>query len=289
MPQPLDPSGFQLSVEIVTAGAETGAGSAVSAGVGARGSETRFPLWLRSSPDGEGITLDPGGGVPGDLPIVESVEIKMSLSLVSTVTINIAAPYELGLRLLDSELFVIGNTYEVRVGYPRIGRFLPWISARAAKPSLTINPDEGLTATLNGVAGAFAALRGTSSRTYTGSYREVLTQIANRPHNNWLTEFPERQEGDPFDESRGQFSQSNRSEWFFVQMLARGANCDAYIRPSRGEAGRNVLVVTRRREMFAQDVRYTFVMRGQIDMRSVPRCGYSVWGGGRRRGQPRGV
>ena len=121
MPNPLDPSGFQISVEVIIA--DTG---------------ERFPLWMRPGESGVPETvrqvdraLGLTGSTPiGDLPIVESVDITISRGLVMGVTIAIAAPFQLGLDLLETNLFVIGNTYEVRIGYPRLGRFLPWISSR---------------------------------------------------------------------------------------------------------------------------------------------------------------
>lgn len=259
MPAPIDPSGFQMSVEVILQNGE------------------KFPLWMRPSESGVPETirqvdraLGITGATPlGDLPIVESVEITMSRGLTMGASINIVAPYELGLDLLSTNLFVIGNAYEVRIGYPRLGRFLPWMSFRAEKPDLNISPDEGLTATLNGTAGSFAALRGASSRTYTGSYRDILQEIAERGHNQWLIDFPDVEQGSAFDEQRDQVSQGNKSEWFFVQQIARSANCDAFMLPSREQQGRPVLTIRRRKDAFAQSPRFTFVMRGQIDMETV--------------------
>lgn len=239
----LDPSGFQMSVEVVSAR-----------------DGTRYPLWMNTSVNGRQTNDVP------DLPIVESIEITMSRGLTMGVSISIAAPFEQGIELLAGDLFVMGNTYEIRIGYPKLGRFLPWISCRAEKPELSINADEGLTATLTGSAGSFASLRGSSSRTYEGSYRDILGFIAVRGHNQWLTDFPDVESGHPFEVTRGQISQGNKSEWFFIQQIVRSANCDAYIIPSREEQGRPVLTVRRRSEAFEQDPRFTFVMKGRIDM-----------------------
>lgn len=256
MPPPLDPSGFQIAVNVVVAGS----GRRVSLWMGgARGLDPDRGFDL--------ATVETRGGLD-DLPVVESVEITMARSLVSQVTINVAAPFESGIRLLEGDLFRIGNMYEVQLGYPRLGRFLPWISAIAIKPSLTISPDEGLTATLNGSGGGFAALRGSFSTSYTGSFRSILTEIAQQPWNNWELDFPEQQANDPFDEDRGMISQGNRSEWFFLQQIVRTANCDAYLRPSTSEQGKFALVVRRRQESFEADPRLTFIMRGRVDFQS---------------------
>ncbi len=257
MPPPLDPSGFQISVVVVLA----------STGM-------RVPLWMNA---GNWDHLTTSGSVTGDaskkavadLPIVESVEITTSLALASTVSINIAAPYDLGILLMEGDLFRIGNKYEVQLGYPRIGRFTPWISAQAAKPSITINADEGLTATLNGTGGTFAALRGSSSGIWHTTYRDIITEIAGRSYNDWELDLPEVQSNDPFDEYRESVSQGNYNEWFFIQRIVRSSNCDAFLRPSLRDEGRTALVIRRRQEAFEQDPRFAFVMRGRVDFETT--------------------
>lgn len=240
----LDPSGFQMSAVIVSGG-------------------TRYPLWLTPQGDNPGDISELTNG----LPIVESVDIETGLGLNSKVTLNIAADFEVGMRILESGLLRIGNVLEVQIGYPRLGRFTPWISSILAQPSVRITPEEGLTATLNGEGGAFAALRGTRSAQYQNTtYADIIRQLAEGPDYRFIVQLPEQSgSDDPLYRQRASVSQSNQSDWFFVQSLVRGSNCDAWIEPSRDEAGRQVLFVRRRAEAFGDSPRFTFVMRGRTD------------------------
>ena len=204
MPQPLDPSGFQMIVRVRDdAGAE-------------------FLLWTNASSGGSGLTdgaraslggapMASAGQLAGvDLPIVESVEIELNLGLNGKLTVNVAAPYDLGLRLLDSSLFKIGNVIEAQIGYPRSGRFTSWFSAMAAKPALRISGEDGLVATFNGEGGAFASLRSASSRSYEAqSYRQIIQFIADRHH--WTTQFPTTITNNPLNKKRETMNQNKYS------------------------------------------------------------------------------
>lgn len=250
----LDPSGFQMAVVVIADG-------------------RRYNLW--ANPAGGSPVGDAGGdaatGLPEGLPIVESLDIEMGLGLNSKVTINIAAPYELGMQILRTPLLRIGNVIEVQVGYPRAGRFMPWISAMAAQPSVTVSPTDGLTATINGEGGAFAALRNTRSVEYQNkSYADIITELAGNEDYNFIVQLPDQQAGDdPLYRTRERVSQANQSDWFFMQFITRSANCDAWVEPSADEAGRQNFVCRRRAESFGAAPRYTFVMRGQADFDRV--------------------
>lgn len=272
----LDPAGFQISVVMNTPDG------------------VRLPLWMKSVDQGEGgigaglagasgLTQSLGGigsgsGSSGgslsgadlanlDLPIVESVSIELSLGLVGKVTVELTATYELGLKLLDSPFFCVGNTIEAQIGYPRSKRFTPWISAITGKPSLRISPDEGLTATLNGEGGAFAALRGVSGKTWEArSYRDIIEEIA--VDHDWDFELPEGAEVSEFLKTRAVVSQSQMTDWFFIQHLCLSSGCHAYIGPSP-DKGRFKLFVKERKSMLSGEPKVKFVSRGNSDFALV--------------------
>lgn len=282
-----DPAGFQISVVMNTPDG------------------VRLPLWIKSIDQGEGgigagmasaagSALSAGGmgagtGASGgslsgadlanlDLPVVESASIEISLGLVGKVTVEVTATYELGLKLLDSPFFCIGNTIEVQIGYPRSKRFTPWISAITSKPSLRISPDEGLTATINGEGGAFAALRGVSGKTWEArSYREIIEEIA--IEHDWDVSLPGDSvsaravenlglEVSEFLKTRPVVSQSQMTDWFFIQHLCLASGCHAFIGPSP-DKGRFKLFVKERKSLLAAEPKVRLVSRGRSDFALV--------------------
>lgn len=250
MPDVLDPSGFQIAV-VLRAGGDT------------------FPLWMGGAIQ-DGSTLYQGDDASDvlydDIPIVESVQVDIGMGLIGKVTVEIAATYDLGLKLLESALFAIGSVLDVQIGYPRIGKFLPWFSTMTAKPSVNINPDDGLTATLNGEGGAFASARGGSSETFTGTYASIIEAIANQESNGWNLDIPARAGAeDPLYVERESVSQGNRTDWMFVQYICRMANYDCWIMPDPDIQGANLLRLRRRADSMNGKPRYTFVSRGQCD------------------------
>ncbi len=240
----LDPSGFQMAAVIVAGG-------------------TRYPLWLTPQTDNPGAIDELTNG----LPIVESVDIEIALGLNSKVTLTVAADYDIGMRIIESDLLRIGNVLEVQIGYPRLGRFTPWISSLMVQPSLRITPDEGFSATINGEGGAFAALRGSRSTQYQNTtYAEIIRQIGESDDYRFIVQLPEQNgSNDPLYRQRVSVSQSNQADWFFLQGLVRASNCDAWMEPSRDEPGRQVLAVHRRSTALGAAPRFTFVMRGNVD------------------------
>lgn len=253
MPDVLDPSGFQIAVVLRTGGGE-------------------FPLWIGGASQGAETIYqsdDPFDILYQDIPIVESVQVDIGMGLIGKVNVEIAATYDLGLKLLQSALFAVGSVIDVQIGYPRIGKFLPWFSTMTSKPSIQINPDDGLTATLNGEGGAFAAARGGSSETFTGTYASIIETIAGQDSNRWNLDIPpppkEGAGDDPLYVERESVSQGNRTDWMFVQYICRMANYDAWIMPDPEVRGANLLRLRRRSEAMAGTPRYTFVTRGQCD------------------------
>lgn len=283
--QTLDPSGFQMSV-FVTNPTDS----------------VRIPLWMKKTEGGSGLgsgvddalsmvddVLDlPGGSNSGssmlqglDLPIVESVSLELSLGLVAKTTINIAAPFELGIKLLESGLFKVGNMYEVQLGYPKLGRFTPWFTSMAQKPSIRISADEGLSGTLNGGGGGMASVRGVSSKVYEGmSYREIIEEIADR--HKWKLLVGAKSEAldlvdavfgitdreHPLEKKRAKISQKNLSDWFFIQHMARNSGCDAYLAPSVKEE-KTYLYIKKRSDSLKDVPNYKFLMRGKSDFIKV--------------------
>jgi hypothetical protein len=244
----LDPSGFQIAVVV-------------------KRNDVRFPLWVGGARrDDVSLFLDPAADFP-DIPIVESVSIDIGRGNIGKVNVEIAAPYDLGLALLESRLFTIGSVIEVQVGYPKLSRFIPWFSAMQAKPSVNLSQEEGLTATLNGEAGGFSAMRNGSSETFNGSYADIIQTIADQESNRWSVSLPPRtgDQNDPLYLQREGVSQSNSPDWFFILRICRLANCDAYIDQDPNNPGRNRVVVLRRRDGMDGPARFTFVSRGRAD------------------------
>ena len=244
----LDPSGFQIAVVV-------------------KRDDVRFPLWVGGARrDDVSLFLDPTMDFP-DIPIVESVTIDIGLGMIGKLGVEIAAPYDLGMALLESRLFTIGSVIEVQVGYPKLSRFIPWFSAMQSKPSINLSQDEGLSASLNGEAGAFAAARSGSSETFDASYADIIRTIAEREHNQWTLSLPSRLAGeaDALYEPRQGVSQADMTEWVFIMHISRLANCDAYIAQDSQQVGRNCIVVRRRSEIMGGQPRFIFVSRGRAD------------------------
>lgn len=256
----VDPSGIQISVSVKTARGAT------------------FPLWMggaRTSDklgQGDSIFLDANVQYR-DLPIVTGVNIEMSMNYNATCTVELAATYELGLALLESELFIIGNVITVQVGYPRINLWLPRLSMMGVKPSVSINPDDGLTATLNGQGGIFASMRSQSSRQWQDTtVKDVIEAIANLKHNRWTVEFPSQgrrgnvpDQGDPLYIQRNNINQRGETDWAFVTRIVRAVGCRTVVRPIP-DGGATRIVIVRDSDVARQDPVYTLVSRGQIDM-----------------------
>jgi hypothetical protein len=273
-----DPSSFQIAVVMNLHGG------------------IRLPLWTKQQGgQGNSAALAAVGSPvaasgPGssadllnlDLPIVTSVSVELSLGHVGKVTVDIGTTYDLGMKLLDSQFFVVGNLLEVQIGYQRAQRFLPWVVAQTAKPSISINADDGMTATLNGEGGGFSALRGVSNKTFEGkSYKEIIEAICAESH--WDVEFSsdlKLSSGDPLaglginaggvdpdglTKKRDMVSQANMTDWFFVQHIAYAAGCHVYMGPAAEKTGRFKLVVTKRKDSFSSQPRYRFVSRGRSD------------------------
>lgn len=244
----LDPSGFQIAVIV-------------------KRNDIRFPLWVGGARrDDSSIFFDPANEFP-DIPIVESVNIEIGMGLMGKVGVEISAPYDLGIALLQSKLFTIGSVIEVQIGYPKLGRFLPWFSAMQSKPTINLSQEEGLSATLNGEAGAFASMRSSSSETYDGSYADIIATIANQESNQWTLSLPQPPTGtdDALYMPRSGVSQGNTPDWPFIMHLCRLANCDAYIAQDPQQPGRNRIMVLRRSQSMAEIPRFTFVSRGRSD------------------------
>lgn len=247
MTEPLDPSGIQVSVRVST-------------------QEHTYNLWMRGAEGEDNASFWRAGADPyPDIPIVESVEMELNLGLNGKISIDIQATYDLGIQLLNSQLFTIGNTVEVQIGYPRMGRFTPWFAGMTAKPSIRFTPSDGLTGTLNIEGAGFAAIRGARARRYTGSYRQILETLASE--HEWDIELPDTVAGDVLGASRV-VEQNGRTDWAFIQMVTRSANCDASLEPS-GDSGRWTLRVRRREDWFGRRPNFTFVARGQVDWVSV--------------------
>lgn len=257
MSQVLDPSGFQIQVDVAYGG-------------------TRYPLWTRSADSDSDLALqflESGFDLSSshvNLPIVESVEVEVSDGLSGSVTVSLSAPYELGIAILSSNILKIGNKVSVRIGYPRLSdpmQFTPWYTGQAKKPSIRISPEDGLSATINVDGGGFAAMRGSSSKTYTGTYRQILREFADV--HGWTVKFPQDNiDSDPLDEER-EISQANKSNWRFLQEICRSAQCDAFIGPVIGNREGVQLYVLRRKESYSKRPKFTFAMRGNPDFKTV--------------------
>jgi len=254
----MDPSGFQMAIRVITTEGDA------------------YPLWMTPSMSDTNDTLatvDAALGTEGDalingLPCVESVTITMGPGLNSKLTVALAMPFDIGLKVLSSPLLRIGNKIECQIGYTKAGRFMPWISAMSAKPEVNINPEDGLSVTLNGEGGAFIALRNSRSTVYENrSYADILEAITSRTEYSGIDLLLPDSTGseDELYRLREQTSQGNQSDWFFIQHLARTANCDAWMEPSRDRDGRQTLQIVRRSTAMEKAPRFTFLMRGNAN------------------------
>lgn len=267
----IDPSGFNIEVKVGIDGKD-------------------IPLWVRQ--DDSGPQFDPGIGENGDgggqplrdLPIVESVGLELNMGLSGKVTIQLWAPYELGVRIINSPLLRIGNILKVRLGYPNLNRFTPWFHATAQKPDVAIDGEQGLVVTMNGDGGAFAAMRGESALQVTTVAQaiEAMCEL-----HEWTCNLPPQSgTDDPLYIERGNMSQSMAPNWRWLHDMARTAQCDIFLGPPIAEQGqqrREVLYVVRRRDMMRSRAIegqtrpiYTFVLKGRTDFkRFFPMLAYT--------------
>jgi hypothetical protein len=241
-----DPSGFQMKARLRTV-------------------SDVWDLWIGGGESESGASMFNGPAKFKDVPIVSSIQMEINLGLTAKVTIGINATYEMGLALLDSQLFVIGNTVEVQIGYPRQGIFTPWYGGITAKPSIRISADEGLIATLNVEGGGFSSLRTSSNRQFRArSYLQIIQEIASLHAWNVIT-FPSYLDtvaGSPMNEERS-ISQGNFTDWRFIQTLCRSGQCDAFLQPDPNFAGKTALVIRERGEN--PQPRLKLNARGQSD------------------------
>lgn len=262
MVDPIDPSGFNMEAQLYIA--DTG--------------ET-FPLWIGGA---LGQTGRSDGELPGDvsgffygsqtfhdLPVLQSINIELNLGLNGKIAIEIGAPFDLGLALLESQLFTIGNTVQVRLGYPKLDRYTGWFGGMNAKPSLRIDPDSGLTATLNIEGAAFASIRSAGSDTFANrSYQNIMRTIAQR--HGWDVIEPADDanfsagDPDPYTVARQTVSQGYLSDFIFLQHIARQAGMDFWLGPSP-ISSRTAVHLARRNVLLGTRPKYTFVARGRSD------------------------
>jgi hypothetical protein len=256
----IDPSGFNIEVKIGVDGED-------------------IPLWVRNDEQAgtEQASLGSAEATLRDLPIVESVNMELSLGLSVKTTIQLGAPYDLGIHILNSSLLRIGNIYKVRIGYPNINRYTGWFETVGTKPNVNIDPATGLAVTLNGHGGGFASSRGASPVQTTGSIQQAIRDLADV--HGWAVSIPDpdgSESDDPLYKERN-FTQEMRSNWAQIQYLARTAQCDAYLGPSaegEGTANKETLYIVRRSTMLRgrglesqSGPIYTFVMRGRTDFK----------------------
>ena len=264
MPEPIDPSGFNIYAQLVVA--DSGATFDLWTG-GADGTD-------RFNEGGDTYAMNPGqfyrgGEVFIDIPVLQSISIELNLGLNGKINIEIAAPFDLGLALLESQLFTIGNAVEVQVGYPKTNRFTPWFNGMSAKPSIRIDPDSGLTATLNIEGAGFAALRSSGTDPFTNqSYQDVIQAVADR--NDWDIEPPDvgnfsADSPDPYLVTRASVSQGGATDFIFLRNVTRQAGLDFYLNPSPRRPGKTSVFLSRRDSVLGSAPRYTFVARGKSD------------------------
>jgi len=254
VPRPIDPSGFSLEVRLRVI--DTG---------------DVYPLWVGGgAPVGGGTSMFFSmAGHFDDIPVVEGATIDIALGINSDITIPISAGFDLGLALLDSQLFQIGNRLEVRIQYPKIGLSTPWFSGLTQRPDFEIG-EEGFGGTLKAVGAGYAGQRSSGRDQWeNASYADVLSDISDRPYNGWQLVLPDEDGGadDPLYVSRPSVSQHLMSDWVFINHLARLSGCD--VRLIWAQDGVPTLEVLRRSDEFAAEPRYTFRFRGQIDNISV--------------------
>lgn len=232
--------------------------------------DRRFNLWTLPAAGGMS-SLDPENDLAGKV-VVESLELEMGRGYNSRISVKLAAPFDVGLELLRSSLFKIGNTMEVTFGYPKAGKFMPAISTFVERPSISLDPVEGLSASLEGSSGMFAGIRGTRSAQYTNmSYADIIRRIVDEGGYGVDVVLPDPTgSDDPLYVVRESVSQQNHSDWFFIRTIAADALCDVWVgyAPSQG-ISRQQLVVSRRSEDVIDLPKVTLIARGDADFERV--------------------
>ena len=218
-----------------------------------------------------------------NLPVVESVSVELAMGMVGTINIEISTTFELGLQLLKSDLFKIGNYVQCRIGYANKGIFTPWFGGTTKQPSIAINSEEGLTASIQADSAGFAALRSiTKDRDLTTgvSIKDIIDEFAERygmkiqystasedgvQYSDELEQAFTQETIREYTVARKNLSSGVLSDWSFVKWMLRCINIDIM---SFAIEKDSVLVLFDRRTLTSPRPSMTLVYRGPVDFKT---------------------
>jgi hypothetical protein len=195
-----------------------------------------WPLWVNVGGGEDGRPWIPGGEDLKALCWVDQVEVKLDLSGVPTITVQLSPPFEEGIKFLDSELINSAgeNKIEVQLGYATgisDGRPLltPVFSAMIFNPQVSIDIDIQITLTGQGDA-AYGPTRQGAQRVTTGRERryDVIQMLAQGAGRIVEVNFDSANRDDECRrllEGEVEFVQGNRTDWVALWQLARQTKC----------------------------------------------------------------
>jgi hypothetical protein len=196
-----------------------------------------WPLWVNIG--GENVTRPsvPGAEDLQALSWVEQVEVKLDLSGVPVITVQLSPPFHEGMMFLDSELInsVGENVIEVQLGYARgtsNGQAIltPPFAGVILNPQVSIDMDIQITLTGQGTA-SFSTIRqgGRAVSLENTKRREIIRTLARGAGRNIDVNFDSadrnQQCHDLLEAVSPGFVQGGRTDWVALWQLARQTRC----------------------------------------------------------------
>jgi hypothetical protein len=197
-----------------------------------------WPLWVNVGGAESGRPSMPGGEDLKALAWVDQIEVKLDLSGIPVITVQLAPPFEEGMKFLDSSLIDSAgqNMIEVQLGYASgtsdgQATLSPPFSGLIFNPQVAIDTQIQITLTGQGVA-SFSEIRQPGRTVSVGNLtrREIIRRLARGAGRSTQVNFDSADLDDQcralLDASPSQgFVQGNRTDWVALWQLARQTRC----------------------------------------------------------------
>lgn len=239
-----------------------------------------FPLWTNVGDRADAVR-PAGSSTTGDaigtqnisaLAYVQEVQVILNLSGMPQLSVQLAPPFEDGMRFLDSSLADgrMRNVLEVQLGYAggtSDGRAVlsPVYRASLTFPEVSIDTEVQISLKGQGLGGARESAQQVVGRP-NEKLRDVATRIAAGPggaRGTFDVDFSRVEAAGPgsvayraFDAPAADFAQGGRSDWLALWEIAQRASCDLVVEsPENGGTTSRLVFVPRREGSAAPPVR----------------------------------
>lgn len=219
-----------------------------------------FDMWSSQlNRDLQGVADDFGVG-----PWVTSVTVQLNGSTANQISVTMEAPYEKGLRLLESGLFTLQNVMLARVGYSKGGFMSPWYACILSQPNISFSPG-GLSINLVGQgAGSESMLQGSGKSWGPTTRWDVVRAIAKKYRLQIFSpdDTARQRLSEQTDFSR---SQAGINDWLFLRQICEevGIQVTGTTHPATYKA---VIQLADIKSSLAQQPKRTFVAMGNFDL-----------------------